>query len=377
MPVLRWLPSLLLLLPWLLGPAVPANAARIRDLASPSSFRILDWESLHIAEKSGALWAGLTGHETESASDISTLQAYFYPGAPAQRAALRPAAEAALQDVVAQAYRDDGVTHSQPVSLASLFPPVLVNLAQPPNILVISPRTEIRVIQSTVLQPMDVASQESLEASADSTGVSSLVTPIGGLATYPSMVLEEGSAEHVLSSVAHEWLHQYLFFYPLGAGYWSSEETREINETTADMTGNEVGGHLADSLGLSPPPTLSAAAAPPPSGAPPAFDFRAFMRETRGQTEQLLAAGKVDEAESYMEARRQELQQHGYLIRKLNQAYFALYGSYGDGYAASPDNPIPGLLHTLRAKSSSLGDFLVRVRGVTTVAQLRQAVDTA
>ena len=52
-----------------------------------------------------------------------------------------------------------------------------------------------------------------------------------------------------------------------------------------------------------------------------------------------------------MRARRDELQQHGYQIRKLNQAYFALYGSYGDGFAASPANPIPGpAAHPARAQ---------------------------
>ncbi len=72
------------------------------------------------------------------------------------------------------------------------------------------------------------------------------------------------------------------------------------------------------------------------------------MRETRVQTEDFLKVGQVAEAESYMRARRDELQQHGVQIRKLNQAYFALYGSYGEGFAASPSNPIPRLLRTLR-----------------------------
>jgi hypothetical protein len=88
----------------------------------------------------------------------------------------------------------------------------------------------------------------------------------------------------------------------------------------------------------------------------------------------MLAAGQVDAAEAYMRAQRDELQQHGYAIRKLNQAYFALYGSYGDGYAASAASPIPGLLHRLRGQSPTVGDFLVRVRGITTVDELRQAV---
>lgn len=281
-----------------------------------------------------------------------------------------------MEREVAAAYRAGGVGRSQPLPLDGLFPPLLVALTPPPNVLVVSPRTDLRVIDSAVLQAMDVSRQEQLEASVDSNGVSSLVAPIGGLATYPSMVLEDDAADRVLSSVAHEWLHQYLVFYPLGAGYWSSQETREINETTADMIGQEVGGELATSLGLVAP--SGGAAAPSGGGAAPsrgrpAFDFRAFMRETRLRTEQLLAAGDVDGAETYMSARRDELQQHGYTIRKLNQAYFALYGSYGEGFAASPVNPIPGLLHKLRDESPSLGDFVVRVRAITSVEQLRQA----
>jgi hypothetical protein len=370
--VLRWLPSAVLLLPWLLGPLAPDNAARIRDLASPASFRLLDWESQHLIDKANALWGGLTGTPQASPTDVDALRAYFAAGA--DRAALRPGAEQALQHVIAQAYRERGLSQSQPVSLASLFPPVLVSLTPPPNVLVIAPRNELRVMSSSVLQPMDVAAQEQLEASADSTGVSSLVAPIGGLATYPSMVLEDDSAEQLLSSVAHEWVHQYLIFYPLGAGYWNSQETREINETTADLVGREVGGQLSVSLGLANPPS---SVQPGPGRARPAFDFNAFMRETRGHTEELLSAGQVDDAEAYMRARRDELQQHGYNIRKLNQAYFAMYGSYGDGFAASPSNPIPGLLHSLRDHSTSVGEFMQRVRGVTTVEELRQAETVA
>jgi hypothetical protein len=366
---LRWLPSLVLLVPWLLGPQAPTNAARIRDLAAPVGFQLLDWETRNLAQRAGQLAAGLRGATDVAPSDDDTVRAYFHAGA--QRSALRSAAEGAMERLVTQAYRDGGLTHAQPLSLGSLFPPVLVALTPPPNVLVIAPRTELRVIQSTVLQAMGTSAQEQLEDSADSTGVSSLVAPIGGLATYPSMVLEDDSAQTVLSAVAHEWLHQYLIFYPLGQGYWSSQETREINETTAEMIGNEVGTQLAGSLSLLPP----APAAPPAprTRGSSEFDFTAFMRATRQQTEQLLAAGRVSDAESYMRARRDELQQHGYSIRKLNQAYFALYGSYGDSYAASPANPIPTLLHTLRDRSPSLADFLVAVRSVTTVAELRQA----
>jgi hypothetical protein len=366
--LLRWAPSIVLLLPWLLGPGPPSNAQRIRELAAPSAFRLLDWETIHLGERAGRLWAGLSGApDTAAPSDPDTLRAYFRAGP--RRAELRGTAEAAMERLVAQAYRDGGVSRSEPLPLGGLFPPVLIALTPPPNVLVVSPRTELRVVESNVLQALDVSAQEQLEASVDSTGVSSLVAPIGGLATYPSMVLEDEAADRVLSSVAHEWLHQYLIFYPLGAGYWKSQETREINETTAELVGEEVGGELARSLRLSGP----AGAVQPRPAQPATFDFRAFMRETRLRTEELLADGKVDAAEGYMRARRDELEQHGYFIRKLNQAYFALYGSYADGFAASPANPIPALLRKLRDGSPTLGEFVFRVREITTVNELRRA----
>jgi hypothetical protein len=293
------------------------------------------------------------------------LRTFF--ASPDRRADLHGAAEAALERIVARAYRDAGVTRSEPMPLSALFPPVLVALTAPPNVLVISPRDQIQVMTSSVMGTMDVAARERLEASADSTGVSSLVAPIGGIATYPSMVLESDSPARVLSSVAHQWMHQYLILYTLGAGYWSSQQTREINETMAEMVGAEVGNQLARSLGL------EGAASNQPPPAQGGFEFTAFMRETRAHTEELLAKGQIDAAEAYMRQRREELQQHGYYIRKLNQAYFALYGSYGESFAASPANPIAGLLHELRDGSPTLADFIFRVREITTIAELRRA----
>jgi hypothetical protein len=370
MHALRWLPSALLLLPWLVGPTAPSIQQRVRDVAAPTSFHLLDWETVNLAERLDRLWAGLSGESSSTSQDADTLRAYFASRADRER--LRPAAEAAAERQVADAYRAAGLARGQPLPVPGLFPPVLVALTAPPNVLVVAPRTALRVISSTVLQPTDVETQESIEASADSNGVSSLVAPIGGLATYPAMVLEDDSAQRVLAAIAHEWMHQYLVFYPLGAGYWNSQETREINETTAEMIGQEVGNSVVATLGLAAPST-----APPAAPATTGFDFASFMRQTRARTEALLAAGRVDRAEAYMRARRDQLARHGYSIRKLNQAYFALYGSYGEGYAASPANPIPGLLHALRDKSASLGDFVMRVRGVTTVAQLRAAATAA
>lgn len=368
---LRWLPALLTLVPWLAGTA-PSTDQRIADLAAPAAFRLVDWEALNVAQSLDRIWAGLVTPNAPRPEDAATVQSYFQ-ATGADHARLRPAAEAAIERAVAAAYARTGVVRQEEPLGGRPFPPVVLALTAPPNVLVISPRSEIRVAQSIILTPaLDGASQERLEASADSTGVSSLVAPIGGLATYPAMVLDEAAPDRVLSSAAHEWLHQYLFFYPLGAGYWRLQETREINETTADLVGQEIGAQVQADLGLGAPAPV---APPAPSGRRP-FDFRSFMRETRQEGERLLAQGRIDAAEAYFTGRRDELRGHGYAIRKLNQAYFAFYGSYAESFAASPTNPIADLLRQLRRRSLTLGAFLLRVRTITTVDGLRQAAQT-
>ena len=182
------------------------------------------------------------------------------------------------------------------------------------------------------------------------------------------MVLDDASPERCQAQWRTSGSHQYLIFYPLGARYWASQEAREINETTADLVGQEVGEQLIGSLAAARPPRATA------TGGAARIDFREFMRATRGRIEELLRASDVDGAEAYMRDRRDELERAGYVVRKLNQAYFALYGSYGEGYAAAPDNPVPRLLRELRATSPTLVDFLVRVRAITTVEELRAAV---
>ena len=54
------------------------------------------------------------------------------------------------------------------------------------------------------------------------------------------MILETSSIQFVAETFAHEWLHHYLFFYPLGLNYDFTGETRIINETTASLFGKEM-----------------------------------------------------------------------------------------------------------------------------------------
>jgi hypothetical protein len=157
-----------------------------------------------------------------------------------------------------------------------------------------------------------------------------------------------------------------------------------MNETTADIVGDEVGKLViqkyypellaassnADLISLDNSSLLSNG-----SGDTTPFDFRAEMHTTRVTADKLLAEGKITEAETYMEQRRQIFWKNGYLIRKLNQAYFAFHGAYADvpGGAAGED-PVGPAVRALRAQSASLKDFVNAIAWMTSFQQLQQAI---
>jgi hypothetical protein len=93
----------------------------------------------------------------------------------------------------------------------------------------------------------------------------------------------------------------------------------------------------------------------------------AEMRETRVNADRLLAEGKIQEAEAYMESRRRIFVENGYYIRKLNQAYFAFHGAYASdpGGGAAGDNPVGNPVQDLWAASPSIRSFLDALAPVT------------
>ena len=82
------------------------------------------------------------------------------------------------------------------------------------------------------------------------------------------------------------------------------------------------------------------------------------MRETREKADAMLAEGRIDEAEAYMEARRVKLADHGYFIRKINQAYFAFHGSYAIRPGSGSVSPIGGQVTAVWERVGSVGEFL-------------------
>jgi len=212
---------------------------------------------------------------------------------------------------------------------------------------------------------------ERLEADVDRLGVSSLVVTIGGISTYPAMIMQTGYRDWAVQTVAHEWLHDYLFLRPLGWSYGQSHDIIAINETVADIASQEVGDKALDRFYGVPIPDRSPVPAQPPKpgGEEPAFNFNREMRATRQAADALLAQGKVDEAERYLEERRRVFLDEGYVIRKLNQAYFAFYGSYADGPISV--DPIGRDLRTLRRQAASLKEFMSITSRLTSYEELK------
>ena len=295
-----------------------------------------------------------------------------------QRKTLAPVAEEILQNQLSTVAADMGLTlGGQPV------PPVLYHSTSLPWALIISPRDEIRQeVDINLIPDLTVDQHVDLEEQVDqSLDVSSLVVGIGGIGLYPTMISHTSNLNWLSEIIAHEWTHNFLGLRPLGINYLTSPELRTINETAASIAGKEIGLALLERYYPEfvppppPPPAPTDEVAPEPE--PPSFDFRAQMHETRVNTDELLAEGKIVEAEQYMEQRRQFLWENGYRIRKLNQAYFAFYGAYADlpGGAAGAD-PVGAAVRELRAQSPSLAAFLNRISWMSSFEQLLGALES-
>lgn len=286
---------------------------------------------------------------------------------------LQPIAEGIIQDQVEAILVEEGFG-----VFGQAWPPVMVHMTPLPSLLVVSPRDRIERLHGFSLEHgLSTPTMEAMETAVfDRLNLSALVVPIGGMGTYPAMIMEGANINWLIEVTAHEWVHHWLSFYPLGLSY-SDPRVRVINETVASLVDAEI-ANLAIARYypgfIVPPP----APEPPPApatesdvvDAPPPFDFRAEMEETRIVVDELLAEGKIEQAEAYMEARRRFFVAHGYAIRKLNQAYFAFYGAYAAEPGATGADPIGPMLRQIRAESPTLRVFMERVAPINSFADL-------
>ncbi|MDA1226958.1 MAG: hypothetical protein O3A33_03205 [Chloroflexi bacterium] len=252
-----------------------------------------------------------------------------------------------------------------------IFPPVDIRLGDPPKLLITSPRDRIERTHDVLLRSdVTIQEREAVEGQllAES-NLAALVETIGGLATYPASIPTNQPMHWTFQATAHEWLHHYLFFRPLGQNMFDDGDMVSLNETVASIAGDEIGDRAFVLLGGELPPVVA-----PQSDeeidqsiendeADQVFNFSREMRETRLKVDEFLEAGQVEDAEQYMEVRRQLFVDNGYAIRKLNQAYFAFYGTYAD--TAASVSPIGDQLSRLRSHMPDVGTFLSTVSRVS------------
>jgi hypothetical protein len=359
-------------------------------IAQGDTFNITHWEITRLAESAATRGTGIFSKRTASNADVlrfvglvaaaDALRANPHSNAAtvrefangktaeqldAEAEQLRPAVEARVAEAIQAQAKKLSLTEALPLfgGAGFVWPPVLTGLSVPPHILIISPRDRI-ALESTTLLRTDLSSSDAQRIERDAEkqpNTSALVDQIGGLGAYPPIVDQRASLRDIFQTAAHEWTHDYLAFHPLGVRYAVSGDMTLINETVANLVGEELGTAAYNSLGLPPPPP-NATIAPSATSAAPPLDFNTTMHNLRLDVDRLLAAGQITEAEAEMNQTATLLRANGYDIPEINQAYFAFYGSYGNSPASS--NPLGTSVQQLRRAEPSLAAFLHAIQNV-------------
>ena len=269
-----------------------------------------------------------------------------------------------------------------------IFPPVDMRLTDPPKLLVTSPRDRIERIHDVLLSPSIVVEErENIERELlEDSNLSALVINIGGIATYPAAIPGSQPLQWTLQIAAHEWLHHYFFFHPLGQNMFNSTDMQILNETVADIAGREIGDRAfemlessIESIGLRDDipqpmremegelPELAGTVTEP-------FDFSREMRATRLRVDGLLSEDMIEEAEAYMEERRMLFVDNGFNIRKLNQAFFAFNGTYADSPASV--SPVGDQLQRFRNLMPDLETFIKTIGRISSYQKFLDKLET-
>ena len=414
----------------------------ISVIVGGAKFDYIGWEFDAVTAKTGqALWGTAPYMHEEARSQyvvdymtrlaqVQQIEAqianiYIDPNTPdpdLSTADLRAQRDAIRDDLRSRQTRVESILEAQVSSvladegfgtLGQILPPVSMRFTRMPNLLVVSPRDRIDRRVELAIDPLPLEEAITIEERIyDERSMSALVVPIGGMALYPAMIQETSNIPFIVRTFAHEWLHHYLFFYPLGLSFFidtgpSGREAVFINETAANVFGREMEAKILaryypDLLPAVAQPALTAAASPP---AQQTLDFGAAMHRTRttvddmlrviqsirakatrlyalgdpqqGVAYEALAEAWTVEMEAFMENRRQLFYDNGFYIRKLNLAYFAFYGGYQargiPGVAGS--DPIGPAVEQVYEMSPDLKGFVELMRDVTNREELLRLRD--
>ena len=286
-----------------------------------------------------------------------------------EKESLRGKAEEAVEAVISDVVRTEGLGFP----LGILFPPTDFRFDKPPLILVTSPRNVIRLEGTRLIQnDIKMITRSEIEQRIESDGITSaLVDDLAGLGTYPAFVSDRYELRQLTRTAAHEWLHNYWIFRPLGRSMWNSSDMYTLNETAADIAGNELGDLAYQRLGGD----LEASDLRYGNTAVAAPHLTRILRETRIKVDKLLSENNIDGAEEIMRGQHWNLRLGGYGIRKINQAYFAFRGNYADGPASV--SPIGSELNEYRETFPTVGEFIKSVATVKNYVQFQIMLESA
>ena len=208
-----------------------------------------------------------------------------------------------------------------------IFPTPEFTVGNSPKLLVTSPRNKIeRGSELLISSSINLKDVEKIENTIEEKeNLSSIIIDIGGIAAYPAIVKDSNNPRQLFLTFSHEWLHQYLIFHPLGRSYFSSVKMKEINETLANIFSDK----LLFSLCLK-EFELKEEICSVEGRVKNEFDYSNFMKNLRLEVDNLLFEKKILEAEKLMKDSTLILNNNGFKIRKINQAWFAFNGTYGD-----------------------------------------------
>ena len=341
----KWVHKLGDLLPWTSEPAREDRIAQAEEFFALGE-RVRDLERRLLL-----LEAGAEGNFPEEQAQSLRVE---IGEIEARRGRMRAGVEETIESEVSAVLAQESFASR----IGFIFPPVDAVFSRSPGVLILSPRDRIEQQQAILLEPgLSDDVRERIEGRMlRENNLAALVESTGGVATFPSLVSESGGLHHVVVITAHEWLHHWFFFQPLGQHLWDSSQMRTLNETAATLGGRTIGDRAFTAMTGE---RVDREPRPPPVVGPGAFDVDGAMRKTRLRTEELLAEGKIEEAEAYMEERRRLMVANGHFIRKINQAFFAFHGSYAT--SAASISPIDGQLRELQKGSDSLEDFIKTV----------------
>jgi hypothetical protein len=267
--------------------------------------------------------------------------------------------EIRLEQRIQQAIKDLNLGISIPL-IEQPFPPVLLELAKPPKYMVLSPRDRVEHTSGYLLrEDLKPEQLRQEDQKAEETGViSAYGAGISGIATFPSLVSEGLPYRQTIFTAAHEWVHHYLIFFPLGRTYFS--DGKVLNETVADLVAVDITKSVLEKY-----PELHSTNEITPLNKPDPTDLKTLRRDVDG----LLADGRVLEAEKLMDnIQVRWCKKYQSCPRRINQAYLAWIGQYA--YQPGSTDPVGDQMRDIRSITGSTEKFLRFVRHITSRQEL-------